>query len=162
MERKKRVAAAWAACALWMAFIYAMSAAPGEISGEQSGLVVRLLCALLPKSLSENAQIMAQLETLVRKAAHMTEYAVLFCLYRRALRMSGVHRAGVLALALSVGYAATDEFHQAFVPERGPSVIDVMIDGCGAMIGWAACCAAAAAKARFTRSYRQKSGQGGE
>ncbi|MGL4945175.1 MAG: VanZ family protein [Fusobacteriaceae bacterium] len=32
-------------------------------------------------------------------------------------------------------YAMSDEFHQSFVPGRGPSVFDVMIDGCGGTLG---------------------------
>ena len=31
--------------------------------------------------------------------------------------------------------AATDEIHQAFVPDRGPSPVDVMIDTAGASVG---------------------------
>ena len=32
-------------------------------------------------------------------------------------------------------YAASDEIHQAFVPGRGPSVFDVLLDFCGAVTG---------------------------
>ena len=40
---------------------------------------------------------------------------------------------------LAILYAASDEFHQSFVPGRGPSVIDVGIDAIGAGLGlmWA-------------------------
>ena len=34
-------------------------------------------------------------------------------------------------------YAATDEFHQLFVPGRGAQVRDVVIDTCGSLIGTA-------------------------
>lgn len=158
MNGKGQRIAAWAACAAWMAVIYLMSAAPGEVSSEQSGLIVQLLSAMLPDALAADVSLMERLETLVRKAAHMTEYAVLFCLYYHALRLSGVKRAGWMAFALSVGYAATDELHQAFVPDRGPSPIDVMIDACGALLGWAA----ARVFGKITRSYRQKSARDGE
>lgn len=158
MTHKGKRNASWAVCALWMALIFAMSAATGEVSGEQSGLLVRLLTALLPKGILLDEAVLSALETLVRKAAHMAEYAVLFCLYRHALRLSGVKRAGIIALALSVGYAVTDEIHQAFVPGRGPSPIDVMIDGCGALLGWAALRLCK----RLIRSYRQRSAPDGE
>ena len=155
MMHKGKQIAAWAACALWMALIFAMSAATGEESGEHSGMIMQLLSLLLPQGVTADAALMMHLETLVRKVAHMSEYAVLFCLYRCALRLSGVRRAGLVAFALSVGYAATDEIHQAFVPDRGPSPIDVMIDGGGALLGWAAACLGE----KFIRSYRQKSAQ---
>ena len=74
---------------------------------------------------------------IVRKGAHMAEYAVLFALYRRALRLSGARRPGVLALVLCAAYAATDEMHQGFVAGRGPSAVDVAIDTAGAAAMWA-------------------------
>ncbi len=73
---------------------------------------------------------------LLRKAAHLAEYAVLALLLVRAFRRTRpawVPRE-VLAwgLGLAVFYAVTDEFHQAFVPGRGPSVADVLLDALGA------------------------------
>src|SRR3954452_10283736 len=63
-----------------------------------------------------------------RKIVHMSEYALLFLLWWRALRtVAPKDRAIALALALTVGYAATDEFHQHFVQGRHGSPIDVGI-----------------------------------
>lgn len=132
MAKGKMKRLAWTLSGVWMAVIFIMSAMPGDVSGEQSGTIVRILLWLFPGV----GEAIPMLEFLVRKAAHMTEYAVLFLLYRWALVLSGVRRAGLAALAMTVGYAATDEFHQMFTPDRGPSPVDVMIDGCGAMIGW--------------------------
>ena len=75
---------------------------------------------------------------IVRKTAHMTEYAVLFLLYRRALVLSGARHPGLAALVMSAGYAMTDEWHQSFVAGRGPSPVDVGIDTLGAAIAWGA------------------------
>ena len=41
----------------------------------------------------------------------------------------------VLSFALAVLYGVTDELHQAFVPERVASVVDLGIDAAGALIG---------------------------
>jgi VanZ family protein len=49
-----------------------------------------------------------------------------------------------LAWLLAVLYAATDEFHQSFVPGRNPSIVDIFLfDGLGALfalwlyfLGW--------------------------
>jgi VanZ family protein len=65
----------------------------------------------------------------LRKGAHMTEYAVLACLLVRALGSF------VGAFALAVAYAATDEFHQTFVRGRHGTPVDVAIDAVGALIG---------------------------
>ena len=74
----------------------------------------------------------------MRKLAHVSEYAVLAVLLYRAfvhtvLRGRRALSAG-LVLLLCAGYAATDEFHQAFVPSRTASLRDVMIDICGATL----------------------------
>ena len=140
MQRRSlslRCAGAWALCAGWMAFIFLMSAMPGDVSGAQSGTVVRILLALLdalPGRIELSAHALSLLELLVRKAAHMTEYAILALLACRALRLSGARRPLLGALLLCAVYAATDEFHQSFVGGRGPSPVDVMIDTAGAAL----------------------------
>ena len=74
----------------------------------------------------------------MRKLAHVSEYAVLAVLLYRAfvhtaLKGRRALSAG-LVLLLCAAYAATDEFHQSFVPSRTASVRDVMIDICGATL----------------------------
>jgi len=125
-------------CVLWMGVVFAMSAMPGDLSGEQSGAVTRIILALLSLLPGNTAEVVSQdlLELLVRKGAHMAEYAVLFLLYRRALCLSGAKRPGLYAFLMSVAYAATDEFHQSFVEDRGPGAVDVAIDAAGAAAGW--------------------------
>jgi VanZ family protein len=70
-------------------------------------------------------------DLILRKAAHMTEYAILAVLLRRATGSPG------WAFVIAVAYAATDEFHQTFVPGRHGSPVDVGIDAIGALIGLA-------------------------
>lgn len=128
---------AWLLCLLWMAVIFWFSAMPGEVSSEQSGTVVELLLAMLSFiGIRAESLDLSLISLLVRKAAHMTEYAVLFFLLRRALRLSGARRPGLMALPLCVLYAAGDEFHQSFTEGRGPSPVDVCIDGAGALLMW--------------------------
>ncbi len=68
-------------------------------------------------------------DTILRKIAHVTEYAILGALLTRAVRRPG------LALALAVAYAASDEVHQLFVEGRHGSPLDVLIDTAGALAG---------------------------
>jgi VanZ family protein len=74
-------------------------------------------------------------DLILRKAAHMTEYAVLTFLVQRAIRRTwSIFRlSGVLVVSFlfSFLYAISDEFHQGFVPGRTPSVVDVFIDSVG-------------------------------
>jgi VanZ family protein len=68
-------------------------------------------------------------DTILRKGAHMTEYAILGLLLLRAIGRE------VPALAVGVAYAITDEFHQHFVGGRHASPFDVLIDAAGVAIG---------------------------
>ena len=82
-------------------------------------------------------QTIDKLNYIVRKTAHITEYTILTLLAVRALQFGTPKlRARALfgALALSVLYACTDEFHQIFVPGRSPLVKDVLIDSVGALL----------------------------
>ncbi len=38
-------------------------------------------------------------------------------------------------MLVGVLYAASDEFHQSFVPGRGPSIVDIGIDSLGVLTG---------------------------
>jgi VanZ family protein len=72
-------------------------------------------------------------DLILRKIAHMTEYAVLCFLWWRALRnVAPQQRAVAAAWLIAVGYAATDEWHQTFVSGRHGSPVDVLIDAAGA------------------------------
>lgn len=77
-------------------------------------------------------------DVLARKLAHVTEYAVLTALWWRALRGVGARFPLAIAMAISLGYAATDEFHQTFVDGRQGTPVDVLIDSAGIVIAAAA------------------------
>ena len=66
-------------------------------------------------------------DTVLRKGAHMAEYGVLWLLWWRALR----YTRPALAVAITVGYAITDEVHQSTVAGRHGAVSDVAIDALG-------------------------------
>jgi VanZ family protein len=68
-------------------------------------------------------------DTILRKGAHMTEYAILGLLLLRALGRE------LPALAIGILYAITDEIHQHFVRGRHASPVDVLIDTVGLAIG---------------------------
>lgn len=73
---------------------------------------------------------------LIRKAAHMTEFAILAILWSAGLRKEGnmAERFGwVLLICLLT--ALTDETIQLFVPGRSGELRDVWIDLTGALIG---------------------------
>jgi VanZ family protein len=75
------------------------------------------------------------IDLLLRKLAHVMEYAVLTIAWWRALRGLGVSTQGrvviALAVAVALAYAASDEFHQTFVDGRHGTPVDVLIDSIG-------------------------------
>jgi VanZ family protein len=68
-------------------------------------------------------------DTVLRKAAHMCEYAMLAVLLFRALGDE------LLAFFGTLLYAASDELHQTFVRGRHGSPVDAGIDAIGAFVG---------------------------
>jgi VanZ family protein len=77
----------------------------------------------------------------VRKMAHVTVYSILAVLWFRGLvkgsRMS-IKRAALTVLAISMLWAASDEFHQYLEGGgRTPKVSDVMIDSTAAALSLA-------------------------
>jgi VanZ family protein len=72
-------------------------------------------------------------DLIFKKSAHFTVYAVLAVLFRRALPPS--RWIWALSWTFAVLYAASDEWHQLFVPDRHPQLTDVLIDLCGAATG---------------------------
>lgn len=78
-------------------------------------------------------------DLVVRKIGHVGEFAVLTFLTWRALRAHGLAASRVLIWSgvLALGFAASNEFHQSFIPGREGAVRDVLIDsiGIGAWLG---------------------------
>lgn len=73
-------------------------------------------------------------DRLVKKSGHVLGYAMLAAGYWYALEGQGNYFR--LAWLMSILYAGTDEFHQSFIPERHPSLWDVLIfDNLGALLG---------------------------
>jgi VanZ family protein len=80
----------------------------------------------------------------IRVSGHLLAYGVLGGLLLFALARAGRPRwpQALAAWVLSVLYGATDELHQAFVPDRSGRVDDLVVDAIGAAVGivlaWAA------------------------
>jgi VanZ family protein len=107
-----------------------------------SNVIAPFLHWLLPHLADQHIHAVV---VLVRKMAHLTEYAILTCLIWRLVRSyrdegDPKHRwivARITLLAVII-YAASDEFHQLFVPSREASVRDVLIDTSGAILALSA------------------------
>lgn len=128
---------------IWMCVIFAFSAQNKEESGAVSeSFSYRMVTStghFFHWNLDEDElhEIADAIEGFVRKAAHMSEYAILAILIFIWLGLweMKLFRKSVAAFAVSAVYAASDEFHQLFVPGRAGKVTDVLIDSSGALLG---------------------------
>jgi VanZ family protein len=102
---RSRAISLWLPVGAWAAVIFTLSSVPSLSSG------------------------LGEWDYVLRKCAHMTEYAVLAALLYRAFDRE------LPAFLAAVAFAATDELHQHFVRARHASVVDVAIDAVGATIG---------------------------
>ena len=123
------------AVVFWMAIIFKLSAQPGEQSNLLSTKVTTLIVSLA-KLFRPDVNVLS-LNHFIRKCAHFLAYLVLGIVMLFAMKRIGYtgKKGVVFTLLLCIGYAITDELHQAFVPERTPKLLDVLIDSSGASLG---------------------------
>lgn len=125
---------------LWVAVIFSFSLQPGELSGDISGSFLRKVLEWFAPKLFEQLETMPQEQLefwhmILRKCAHFTEFAVLGVLSSLTLLQTNVSRRGLVAIGFCLAVAAMDETLQLFVDGRAGRVVDVMIDGAGALTG---------------------------
>lgn len=142
---------------LWMCLIFFYSSRPASLSAKDSGRIGmwigRTFVPDFDKWTQERQQEFAgQIDHPVRKAAHAGEYAVLGFLTAGVCargkgesslkgKSGGRRKAAdfartlLLPWAIASAYAATDEFHQLFVPGRSGQVSDVLLDSAGVLAG---------------------------
>lgn len=129
MEIKQRKILRWSLFIFWIALIFIMSQQSGDISSEQSAIVVKVFSAI---GIDLNGYFGEMATFVVRKVAHFTEYLILFILTYRVLTLYMGRKASKLyAIMFVFLYACSDEFHQSFVAGRGPTFRDVLIDTAG-------------------------------
>jgi VanZ family protein len=129
----KRKTIKWLMVLAWMAIIFIFSSQPGDTSEETSKLVIYVFNLL---GLDLNSVFGTLADFIVRKCAHFTEYFILYMLIYNALKESFSFKKALIFALLGVFlYASSDEFHQSFVPGRGPAFRDVLIDTSGGLLG---------------------------
>ncbi|MCM8765229.1 MAG: VanZ family protein [Candidatus Omnitrophica bacterium] len=69
------------------------------------------------------------------KAIHTLEYTLLGILLLRAFKNYGFRKKFLWTISVGLIYAITDEIHQYFVPFRESSVLDILFDTLGILLG---------------------------
>lgn len=137
ISKRERVrAVVWKIVALaWAGLIFYLST--GTFGGSfTTSLLIEILEFL---RISVAPATFGLLHHLMRKSAHVTEYAVFAMLIYGSAEDSRPFdwrpRRALLSVVIAGVYSLTDEFHQRFVPGRGPSLVDCGIDTVGATLG---------------------------
>lgn len=113
---------------IWMIFIFIMSHTNGNDSSNQSNFIAEIVLRFIDIDVET-------LTFLIRKAAHMSEYAILLLLIYYGLSNTITYKYNLLiSLATTFIYACSDEFHQLFIPGRSGQFKDVLIDTSGGLI----------------------------
>ena len=159
MKRRMIRLALWVGVTGMAVLIFLMSAQTGDASMVSSDSVVLPVLKLIGRlhALSDEAKdsLYWTLQLIVRKAAHVGEYALLALLIRMLAASYGCRHAGILGWALAVAYAATDELHQSLVSARSAQFTDVLVDASGALLGVAAAWLTGRLRAAFHHSKEE-------
>ncbi|MDU5261780.1 MAG: VanZ family protein [Clostridium celatum] len=124
----------WSLLIGWMLLIFFMSNQPSDISTKQSDLVIKLFSAI---GIDLNTHLGELASFAVRKAAHFTEYFILYCFSIAVCRYYvDIKKATIYCLFIVLGYAISDEIHQYFIPGREMAIRDIAIDFSGGILGF--------------------------
>lgn len=144
----------WALLLLNMAVIFQLSSKTAEQSAAASDALLakpmEVYETVHPET-AGNDKVYLRFRFLVRKAAHVAEFASL-CVWACSLLLSyGVRAARPMGALFTALYAASDELHQLLVPGREGKVTDWLFDCLGAVIGLLIVCLIA----RAFRKHRE-------
>lgn len=132
-KTKPRLAICICLLVVLLAFIWGNSMTPGNVSGEMSGWVSRLIGKLLPFLSPESEHG----HWIVRKIAHFSEFTVLGTLFAWLFAILVDRKLLLILLPLGCGMvcAVIDECIQLFSPGRVCSFLDMCIDWSGVLTG---------------------------
>lgn len=140
----QRIGPRWLRILLWvllllnMAVIFAFSSRPAEQSTVTSDAVLakpmEVYDTIHPETAGD-AKVYWWFQFIVRKAAHVAEYASLCVWATGLLHAYHVRFAYSLGGGFTAFYAATDELHQLLVPGRDGKITDWLFDCLGALAG---------------------------
>lgn len=122
---------------VWMVVIFQFSAQEAQVSAGLSLKVSEKVADVLHETVMTGYpedQIVEIVHPIVRKCAHMAEYAVLYTLLFLSFFFSMLAtRSAAVSVVISFIYACIDEVHQMFVPGRSGNYMDVCVDMTGVL-----------------------------
>ncbi len=115
---KSSAARAFAPPLLLMGLIFVLSSVPGRV---EEGMF----------------RVLTELDPTWQNLLHIPIFGLVQYLWLRGFALKGKSGPTYVALSfiLTLGYGTLDELHQYFVPGRYASFLDVLLNGCGAVLG---------------------------
>lgn len=115
---KSSAARAFAPPLLLMGLIFVLSSVPGRV---EEGMF----------------RVLTELDPTWQNLLHIPVFGLLQYLWLRGFALKGKTGPAYVAWSfiLTLGYGTLDELHQYFVPGRYASFLDVLLNGCGAVLG---------------------------
>lgn len=107
---------------LYCAAIFITTASPASTGGNTFQQIVEIFHI--------NEQQAAFVNVIFRKLVHLSAFGLLAVLFYKSFEKQRYF----LAWLCTTIYAASDEIHQAFIPDRTGAILDVGIDSLGALI----------------------------
>ena len=137
-------------CLIWIGFIAYNTSQVGEVSNDKSISMVEVILGKTEEvinnhlesndqsiNINKNDVLIEKLNKLFRKFAHAFEFSILAILVYCLLSYFNLKNREVIIYTLFIVllYAVIDEFRQLYIPQRGSSVKDVVIDFVGGVGG---------------------------
>ena len=123
---------------IWMAVVFAFSNEPAEKSSKASGSITEKVVQAITKDNKKITQSQKDtIETVIRKCAHFTLYAIGGILIANFINTTGTSNKYLIiySILFAFAYAISDEVHQLLVPGRSGEIKDIVIDTAGATCG---------------------------
>lgn len=92
----------------------------------------------LPLQIQAYGSVLSKSKFDVNYALHIAEYGIFSFLLFRAFSKHSFNKPMLIAVIVSITYAATDEIHQLFVLGRSSSLIDMMFNSMGSFLAQSA------------------------
>ena len=128
--------------AAMMVLIFCFSMETAEKSDQTSGALTKTVISVAYPEYKQYTPIRQkslydQVQHIVRKSAHFTEYTLLGLLMRLCLESWFGRRKGLVPISWGSGtlYAVTDEIHQLLIDGRSGQWTDVLLDSSGVLTG---------------------------
>ena len=126
-----------------MIYIFVMSGQTANVSSQSSGRIIKTIAKIVvedfeSKPIDYQLYFISSLQFFVRKAAHFVLYFSLgFSVCGCTLTFDDKTKRFncLVAFAISLAYAISDEIHQLFIEGRSGQISDVLLDASGIFCG---------------------------